>query len=302
MPNLPAIPQADIDRALAAARAARSNAHAPYSNFKVGAALLTVDGQLVTGCNVEVASWEEGTCAERNAIGNAITQGLANHNLSFIRLVVVSTQSAGTGAPLEQLSPCGACRQVISDFCEAENCSILLDDGNRQHSFTLAQLFLHGFKLPATARGTQAISCEQVERTATANLLAAAQAIRDNADVHMEKKPEGAAILSADGRVFCGASVENACTPLMLHALRVANGRAVAAGAAQAGQRHITQAALALPARGKTAAEAMRLAINPALVNEFFADDAEITLAIDGQQPRTLKAAELFAWADKAKA
>lgn len=88
------------------ARKARLNAYAPYSNFKVGAALLTEDGEIFYGCNVENAAYSLVNCAERTAIFSAIAAG----KTKFAKLAIVcDTERPG--------SPCGACRQVINEFC-----------------------------------------------------------------------------------------------------------------------------------------------------------------------------------------
>ena len=88
------------------ARKSRENAHAPFSNFKVGAALLTESGKVITGCNIENASYGLTMCAERVAIFKAISEGEKN----FKHLAVV--------ADTENLTPpCGACRQIIWEFC-----------------------------------------------------------------------------------------------------------------------------------------------------------------------------------------
>ena len=84
---------------------ARSSAHAPYSRFRVGAALRTRDGRVVTGCNVENASYGLTICAERNAVAAAVAAG----HKTFSALAVVAE---GT-LPY----PCGACRQVLAEFC-----------------------------------------------------------------------------------------------------------------------------------------------------------------------------------------
>lgn len=95
----------EIERALVdAALAARERAHAPYSQFQVGAALLTEDGVTISGCNVENASYGLTVCAERNAVFTAVGLGHSR----FVALAVAS----GPGA-----SMCGACRQVVREFC-----------------------------------------------------------------------------------------------------------------------------------------------------------------------------------------
>jgi cytidine deaminase len=95
----------DSDRLVAAAREARERAWAPYSRFKVGAAIETADGAIITGCNVENASYGLTICAERVAMFKAIAEG---HRL-FVRIAVVADTEAPT-------SPCGACRQVLWEF------------------------------------------------------------------------------------------------------------------------------------------------------------------------------------------
>jgi cytidine deaminase len=95
----------NIDELVAAAWQARESAYAPYSHFAVGAALLTVDGRIFTGCNVENLSYGLTQCAERTAICSAVAAGVRE----FVMLVVV----ADTAVPI---SPCGACRQVMVEF------------------------------------------------------------------------------------------------------------------------------------------------------------------------------------------
>jgi cytidine deaminase len=88
-----------------AARGARLHAHAAYSNFKVGAALETADGTIVTGCNVENATYGLTICAERVAMFKAISEG----HRQFRRIAVVADTQAPT-------PPCGACRQILWEF------------------------------------------------------------------------------------------------------------------------------------------------------------------------------------------
>ena len=97
---------ASIDPIVAAARAAREHAVADFSKFKVGAALETDTGEIITGCNIENASYGLTICAERVAIFKALSEG----KRSFRRLAVV----ADTASPTP---PCGACRQIIWEFC-----------------------------------------------------------------------------------------------------------------------------------------------------------------------------------------
>jgi cytidine deaminase len=94
------------DQLVAAARAAREHAVADFSGFKVGASLETADGTIVTGCNVENASYGLTICAERVAIFKALSEG----HRQFTRIVVVADTESPT-------PPCGACRQIIWEFC-----------------------------------------------------------------------------------------------------------------------------------------------------------------------------------------
>src|SRR5262245_4331613 len=90
---------------LDAARAARLNAHAPFSNFEVGAALQTHDGKVITGCNIENATYGLTICAERVAMFKALSEG----HRQFARIAVVADTQAPT-------PPCGACRQILWEF------------------------------------------------------------------------------------------------------------------------------------------------------------------------------------------
>ena len=96
----------DAERLVSAARLAREAALAPYSRFKVGAALLCADGTIVTGCNIENASYGLTVCAERVALFKALSEGQRDFRL----LAVV----IDTGAPTP---PCGACRQLVWEYC-----------------------------------------------------------------------------------------------------------------------------------------------------------------------------------------
>jgi cytidine deaminase len=96
----------DFDALISAAKLARENAHAPYSNFRVGAALRAKSGRIFTGCNVENASYGLTLCAERVAIFKAISEG----ERGFDAIAVVADTDTLT-------PPCGACRQIIWEFC-----------------------------------------------------------------------------------------------------------------------------------------------------------------------------------------
>jgi len=115
-------------RLVEAAIAARANAHAPYSNFAVGAALECADGTVFTGCNVENLSFGLTMCAERVAIGAAVVAG----HRDFRCIAIV----ADTDSPI---SPCGACRQVMAEFHPSLKILSATLDGKTEE-FTLDQL------------------------------------------------------------------------------------------------------------------------------------------------------------------
>ena len=105
---VPDPPDDETWRALgAAAEEARTHAHAPYSRFTVGAAVLTADGRIFTGCNVENASYGLTICAERSAVFAAVTGSKTTPQLAAVYI----TNSPAVAAP-----PCGACRQVMAEF------------------------------------------------------------------------------------------------------------------------------------------------------------------------------------------
>jgi cytidine deaminase len=121
------------DSLVAAAKAAREHAFAPYSKFQVGAALLADDGSIVTGCNVESASYGLTICAERVAIVKGISEGKKR----FTCVAVV----ADTDTPTP---PCGACRQLLWEF--APDADVVMENlHGKRVSFPVRELLPHGF-------------------------------------------------------------------------------------------------------------------------------------------------------------
>lgn len=119
---------------LDAAIKARSNSYSPYSNYKVGSALLMDDQRIFSGCNVENASYGATICAERSAIFSAIGQGFKN-----VQAILVVTDS------LEPWPPCGMCRQVLSEFATAEVPVLLCNLDGVMREKTLGELCPHFF-------------------------------------------------------------------------------------------------------------------------------------------------------------
>jgi len=136
------IDSAVLERLRAAAQEATKRAYAPYSRFYVGAALLFDDGSLVTGCNVENVSYGLTSCAERNALFRAISERGAGP-----KLVAVAVANAA-GAPCP---PCGACRQVMSEFVTAD--AVVTFPGERGwETVPFSQIFPSSFHFVPEAR------------------------------------------------------------------------------------------------------------------------------------------------------
>ena len=117
---------------------ARYNAYAPYSGYTVGAAVLAEDGNIYCGRNIENASYPAGICAERTAIFKAVSEG----NSKIIALAL-SASRAGEEAS-DYPSPCGICRQVMSEFCKGDF-EIVLFDGNGEKIIPLDNLLPYSF-------------------------------------------------------------------------------------------------------------------------------------------------------------
>lgn len=119
---------------LDAARDAAENAYAPYSKFRVGAAVDCEDGEIIAGCNMENASYGLTICAERNAIAAAIAKG----HRKFNNIVIYT--------PLTQFTPpCGACRQVIAEFMPMDAKVTLANDDGRSQTWTVEELLPAAF-------------------------------------------------------------------------------------------------------------------------------------------------------------
>jgi len=118
---------------------ARKKAYAPYSNFKVGAALLGKSGKVYTGCNIENAAYTPTNCAERTAFFKAVSEG----EKEFSSIAIVGGAS---GKELEYCAPCGVCRQVMEEFCDSDSFEIIMAKSTEVYKvYTLRELFPDGF-------------------------------------------------------------------------------------------------------------------------------------------------------------
>lgn len=125
---------------LAAAVAAMRQAHAPYSDFPVGAAIRTSDGKIFSGCNVENASYPEGCCAETTAIGHMVMAG----GKSIAEVAVVAEK-------MPAITPCGGCRQRLAEFGTAQTLIHLCDQERIRQTVTLGELLPMAFGLETTS-------------------------------------------------------------------------------------------------------------------------------------------------------
>lgn len=130
-----------IRELIKAAIEARRKSYSPYSHYQVGAALLTADGQIVTGCNIENAAYGPSNCAERTAFFKAVSEGIRE----FTAIAIVGSPE---GEELTQYAyPCGVCRQVMREFCEPERFRIIVAKSEEDYRvMTLAALLPESFE------------------------------------------------------------------------------------------------------------------------------------------------------------
>ena len=117
----------------------RKRSYSPYSGFRVGAALLSADGQIFGGCNIESASFSPTNCAERTALFKAVSEGVRN----FTAIAVVGGKAEGE---LEFCSPCGVCRQALVEFCNPKNFVVYLGTSEEDYKgYLLEELLPYSF-------------------------------------------------------------------------------------------------------------------------------------------------------------
>ena len=117
---------------------AMKNAYAPYSGYKVGAALLTEKGKLFAGCNIENAAYTPTVCAERVALFNAISSGERN-------FTAIAVAGGKDGVISDAFPPCGVCRQVMAEFCAPDFTVLVVTGEDSYKKYTLNELFPQAF-------------------------------------------------------------------------------------------------------------------------------------------------------------
>ena len=141
----------DLETLMQAAKDVRLNAHARFSNFLVGAAVVDENGAVHVGCNVENASYPEGICAEANAIGSMVAAG----GRRIVAIAVVGgADEAAEHAIAEEVgacTPCGGCRQRILEFADDETVILMCDEAGAEHNYRMQDLLPHAFRLDASA-------------------------------------------------------------------------------------------------------------------------------------------------------
>ena len=132
--------QTMIDKLIETAIEQLKFSYTPYSNFKVGAALLAKDGKIYTGCNIENAAYTPTNCAERTAFFKAVSEG----ERSFTAIAVVGGPEGAS--EFDWCAPCGVCRQVMKEFCHEDAFQIILARSVKEYKvYTLAELLPMGF-------------------------------------------------------------------------------------------------------------------------------------------------------------
>ena len=118
---------------------ATDKSYSPYSNCKVGAALLTKDGKIYTGCNIENKSFSPTICAERTAFAKAVSEG----EKEFSAIAIAAKREGA----LATFTPCGVCRQVMSEFCDADFTVLVVTGEDSFDEYKLSDLLPHSFVL-----------------------------------------------------------------------------------------------------------------------------------------------------------
>lgn len=128
----------EYEKLMKIAEKARENSYCPYSGFSVGAALLARDGTVFTGCNIENAAYGPSNCAERTAFFKAISEGTTD----FLAIAIIGGRKGEMG---QFCAPCGVCRQVMAEFCKAEEFDVVLGTTEDRKVYKLKELLPESF-------------------------------------------------------------------------------------------------------------------------------------------------------------
>lgn len=135
-----------VQQLIEAALEAREHSYAPYSHFHVGAALMTAEGRVYQGCNIENASYTPTICAERTALFKAVYEGERNFEM-------IAIAGSPEGPCTDYATPCGVCRQVMMEFCDPKTfCVIIAKSPEEYMEYRLEELLPLGFG-PANLKG-----------------------------------------------------------------------------------------------------------------------------------------------------
>lgn len=134
----------DYAELIKSAMEARKNSYSPYSNFQVGAALLTEDNKIYQGCNIENVAYTPTNCAERTAFFKAIFAG----ERKFKAIAIVGGKENRKKTELDYCVPCGVCRQVMAEFCNDEDFEVIVAKNTQEYKvFKLKELLPYSFTI-----------------------------------------------------------------------------------------------------------------------------------------------------------
>lgn len=128
----------EYEKLMKMAKQARGHSYCPYSGFAVGAALLSKDGQIFTGCNIENAAYGPSCCAERTAFFKAVSEGVTE----FSAIAIIGGKKGGKG---QFCAPCGVCRQVMAEFCNVETFDVVLGTEKELQVYKLREILPMSF-------------------------------------------------------------------------------------------------------------------------------------------------------------
>lgn len=134
----------DVEALISKAYEAQKFSYSPYSHFQVGAALLSKDGKVYLGCNIENGAYTPTNCAERTAFFKAVSEG----NKEFLAIAIVGNKESVVPDMEDFISPCGVCRQVMAEFCNPDEFIIIMANRpDNYKQYTLRELLPMGFSL-----------------------------------------------------------------------------------------------------------------------------------------------------------